>query len=93
MEINLNSGGFGNVGIGRESPGAVGIGLGSEANGIGAKPGSRDSVTFASATTGLASAEPVAEVPEAALSRDDGLGRLVASAFSLPPPPMPSFAG
>ena len=28
------------------------------------------------------------DVPDAALSRDDALGRLVNAAFSLPPPPM-----
>ena len=32
-----------------------------------------------------------AEIPDAALSRDDALGRLVGEAFSLPPPQMPSF--
>ena len=37
--------------------------------------------------------EPVADVPESALLRDDDLGRLVASAFNLPPPPMPAFGG
>ena len=30
-------------------------------------------------------------VPDSALDRDDPLGRLVSSAFSLPPPPMPAF--
>ena len=34
-----------------------------------------------------------AAIPESALTRDDALGQLVASAFSLPPPPMPNFAG
>ncbi len=32
-----------------------------------------------------------AGIPDEALSRDDALGRLVASVFSLPPPPMPNF--
>ena len=40
----------------------------------------------------LASAEPVADVSDAALSRDDALGKLVSSAFNLPPPPMPAFS-
>ena len=35
--------------------------------------------------------EPVADVEESALTRDDALGKLVNSAFSLPPPPMPAF--
>ena len=39
----------------------------------------------------LGGSEPVAEVPAEALVRDDRLGRLVASAFCLPAPPMPDF--
>ena len=40
----------------------------------------------------LGGSEPVAEVPETELVRDDKLGRLVASAFCLPAPSMPDFA-
>ena len=40
----------------------------------------------------LQGSEPTADIPEAALSRDDDLGKLVNSVFNLPPPPMPSFA-
>ena len=32
-----------------------------------------------------------AGIPEAALSRTDPLGKLVETAFNLPPPPMPDF--
>ena len=32
------------------------------------------------------------DIPEAALSRDDDLGKLIGRAFNLPPPPMPAFA-
>ncbi len=32
-----------------------------------------------------------AAITDAALSRDDALGKLVSSAFALPPPPMPNF--
>jgi len=32
-----------------------------------------------------------AGIPDEALLRDDALGKLVASAFSMPPPPMPIF--
>ena len=35
--------------------------------------------------------EPTAEVPEAALMRDDALGKLVGAAFNLAAPPMPAF--
>ena len=40
----------------------------------------------------LQGSEPTADIPDAALSRDDDLGKLVNSVFNLPPPPMPSFA-
>ena len=91
MDINLNSNGFGNLGIGREALGATGVGAGSNPNEVGAKPAlSRDTVTFTSAPSGLASAEPVADVSDAALVRDDALGKLVNFAFNLPPPPMPA---
>ena len=92
MEINLSSNGFGNIGIGRDAPGANGVGAGVEPKGADVKPVSRGAVTFTSAPTGLASAEPVADVSDAALNRDDALGKLVSSAFNLPPPPMPAFA-
>ncbi len=44
-------------------------------------------------TAGVASAEDVqaAGISEAALSRDDALGKLMSQAFCLPPPPMPNF--
>ena len=35
--------------------------------------------------------EPVADVPDSALRRDDDLGKLISAAFSLPPPPMPEL--
>ena len=41
------------------------------------------------AISGLEAAE---EVPDGALRRDDALGRLLASVFTLPAPPMPAFA-
>ena len=96
MEINLNSNGFGNIGMGRESFDATTIGAGNEtkgASGIGVGHGMHDKVTFTRAQpSGIASAEPVADVPETALSRDDELGKLMNAAFHLPPPPMPSFS-
>ena len=36
----------------------------------------------------LDAAEPV---PDSALQRDDPLGKLLSTAFNLPPPPMPAF--
>lgn len=40
-------------------------------------------------TDGLAAAEPVMDIPDAAIVRDDALGKFVNSVFNLPPPPMP----
>ncbi len=44
-------------------------------------------------TENVASAEDIqaAGIPDAALSRDDALGKLMTQAFNLPPPPMPKF--
>ena len=39
----------------------------------------------------LQGSEPLADVPADALLRDDKLGRIVSSAFNLPPPQMPDF--
>ena len=96
MEINLNSNGFGNIGMGRETFDATTIGAGSEtkgASGVDAGRGTHDKVTFTRAqTSNIASSEPVADVPDAALDREDALGKLMNAAFNLPPPPMPSFS-
>lgn len=40
----------------------------------------------------LRGSEPTAEVPAAALKRDDDLGKLVNSIFNMPAPPMPDFS-
>ena len=42
----------------------------------------------ADSISGLEAAE---EIPAAALRRDDALGRLLTSVFTLPAPPMPAF--
>ena len=95
MEINLSSNGFGNVGMGHNMPDATPVDAKAEA-----KETSRISplASFSisnhdvSRAADLASAEPVADVPDGALSRDDALGKLVNAAFGLKPPPMPQFA-
>jgi len=91
MDINLNSNGFGNIGIGREPVGVNGVGAGTKDV---AQHNVRDvlTVTHAKSPDGIASAEPTADVPDDALVRNDALGNLVNSAFSLPPPPMPTFS-
>ena len=92
MDINLGS----NVGIGREALGSNAVEAGREAReatGVDSRHEVRDAVTFTRAQVSeLASAEPVADVPDEALLRDDELGKLMKAAFNLPPPPMPSFA-
>ena len=93
MEINLNNN-LGGIRMGNDAFGPTGIGAGREAQGTSAVDAgreARDTVTITNAPSGLASAEPVADIPDAALLRDDALGKLVNAAFSLPPPPMPAF--
>ncbi len=91
MEINLNNNGLNNIGAGREALDTAAISIGHEAKvGSGVKP--QDAVTITNAPRGVSSAEPVFDVPDSALSRDDALGKLVTAAFNLPPPPMPDFA-
>ena len=90
MEINLNSNGFANVGMGRETFGTLGVAAGRET--IEASRDASLRVTSSSSrvqSADLASAEPIVDVPETALSRDDQLGKLVNAAFNLPPPAMP----
>jgi hypothetical protein len=95
MEINLNNNGLGGIGIGRET---LGVRLTSakpettDASRVSDNASLRISDSSSRAQpTALASSEPVADVPDAALSRDDELGKLVNAAFSLPAPPMPAF--
>ena len=96
MDINLNNLGPGNVGYGRESLGTAGVGAGHETKGVPQTSRTESfhvSSPFSHAQSiGLASSEPVANVPEVALSRDDDLGKLVCAAFNLAPPPMPNFS-
>ena len=54
-------------------------------------PAASANLTIGEHLAGISSGEPVADVPEAALTRDDKLGMLVNSAFNLPPPAMPEF--
>jgi len=97
MEINLNSNGFGNIGMGRETLDAHAVGAANGAKGASGMDAARekqDKVTFTRVQpSSVASSEPVADVPDVALDRDDALGKLVNAAFNLPPPPMPAFAG
>ena len=96
MEININSNGFGNIGMGRGMSETTGVDAGRETKDA-SKTSLHTSLHISNLesnvqSAGLTSAEPVAEVPDGALSRDDELGKLMNAAFSLPPPPMPNFA-
>lgn len=96
MEINLNNNGFGNIGLGRDAFNATGVDAGRETT--GSSQTSRNTSLHISASpssvqsTGPASAEPVMDIPDSALSRDDELGNLMNAAFNFPAPPMPNFA-
>ena len=87
MDINFN-----NIGIGN---GAYGIGDQTKIDGVktvGQKTVGQDiKLSGAQSFDVIRGSEPVAEVPDSALTRDDELGRLVSSAFNFPPPAMPEF--
>lgn len=87
MEINLNGNNFG---IGRDF-GAIQTQAASGKTEVAAKTASKIGVRTSELDV-LKQSEPVMEVPESALVRDDDLGVLVGKAFNLPPPPMPDFA-
>ena len=87
MNINFN-----NIGIGN---GAYGIGDQAKVDGSkveGQKTVGQDiKLSGAQSFDVIRGSEPIAEVPDSALTRDDELGRLVSSAFNFPPPAMPEF--
>ena len=92
--MNIN---FSSIGIGSRT---FGIGDQTKVDGQkmegqnieGQKTGEREfRLSNANAVDILVGSEPVADVPDSELARDDGLGHLVSSAFNLPPPPMPEF--
>ena len=87
MDINFN-----NIGIGN---GAYGIGDQAKVDGSkveAQKTGGQDiKLSGAQSFDVIRGSEPIAEVPDSALTRDDELGRLVSSAFNFPPPAIPEF--
>ena len=97
MEVNINNTSFGTIGMACERLNACVVGAGREVNdaaGTEAKRKAQDAVVFAeSQPVSFAASEPVAEIPDTALQRDDALGKLVSAAFNFPPPPMPVFGG
>ena len=89
MNINFN-----NIGIGN---GAYGISDQAKIDGAKVecqKIGDQDvQISGAQYFDVIRGSEPVAEVPDSALTRDDEIGRLVSSVFNFPPPAMPEFKG
>ena len=86
MEINMN-----NFGVSREMMATGFDEVKHETNNASNASRVKPDFTVSTPVDGLATAEPIAEVPDEALVRDDTLGCLVNSAFNMPPPPMPSF--
>lgn len=87
MEINLNSAAVRN-GMLDAGIGTVGREKTADSSNMAR---SASNLTIDGAIEDLASSEPVSDVPDGALDRDDALGRLVKRAFDFQPPPMPSF--
>lgn len=85
MEINLTTKGYGNIGMSGEMSGV------GDVKTVRQQGASANFEVKASTLDALGKSEPLADVPDAALSRDDELGKLVSAAFNLPPPPMPEF--
>lgn len=93
MDISLNNGANKGLGVRHETLDASLVsGLASAATQqptqLAAQSPSPLTITHATATPEDIAA---AEIPDAALSRDDALGKLVSGVFSLQPPPMPAF--
>ena len=86
MEISLN-----NIGVRRETFDAGAENVGHKAVDASRAVHSESNLEITSGISGFTSAEPVAEVPESALVRNDALGNLVSSAFNLAAPQMPDF--
>ena len=91
MDININQGNAGNFGIGRNLAQAGDV-ADAAADAAHASLHSANVTVTTMQPPKLPSAEPsVGEIPDSAFLRDDDLGKLVSSAFSLAPPPMPKF--
>jgi hypothetical protein len=87
MEVNVN-----NLGIRHEILNAGATGASGGPADAPRSSGVKANLKITSRTAdGVSSMEPTATIPDAALSRDDDIGKLVKSAFNLPPPPMPNF--
>ncbi len=92
MEINVRNGIAGGIGAGHELQNAAAADANQPAPGASGISRHASNLTIGMRDADpVSGGEPVAEIPNDAISRDDALGKLVSSAFSLPPPPMPAF--
>ena len=89
MEINLTNRMNTDLGIGRDSLSATTVNAGRETQEASRASRPTSGIDVTARTDGLAAAEPVMDIPDAAIVRDDALGKFVNSVFNLPPPPMP----
>lgn len=90
MNVNFNGNNIGNFGMGRIATGAAQEAAPAS---VGQKASNLQSSSLQPSTLDtIQGSEPVTDVPDAELTRDDDLGKLVNSVFNLPPPPMPAFA-
>ena len=89
MDINLNRNFNGNIGVRPDMQGIGGVGGAADETNKASRTAAN--LTVGKGVDALTSAEPTADVPDSALTRDDQLGKLVNAAFGLQAPPMPSF--
>ena len=89
MEINLTNRMNTDLGIGRDSLSATTVNAGRETQEASRASRPTSGIDVPARIDGLAAAEPVMDIPDAAIVRDDALGKFVNSVFNLPPPPMP----
>lgn len=84
MEINFNNSANKGFAVGSLAPETAG----------GVRSAETGPSRLFTITESTASPDDIAAagIPDAALSRDDALGKLIGEAFDLPPPPMPNFA-
>ena len=83
MEINLNN----NAGVRRDAFDANVNKVGFETSTVSRDARLTSSLEVTTRTDGLVSAEPIVNVPESELRRDDALGKLVNSVFDFKAPP------
>ena len=92
MEINLGNNFGGNMGVMPETRVAGGDAAKGGAVDVAKASRSTANLTIGNGPVTISSAEPTAEIPDGALTRDDDLGKMVSAAFSLSAPPMPDFS-